>query len=169
LLLIDEKAEIKEGSKWVYDKDSPSITPILGNTNIVKDGIKKGWFVKIIAYRPQTEEAKELDLPLLPPFENNIESIIKDCFGTNDNSKILLHELTHDDLRTLAKNGYEYGKRQSKQFSLEDVEKAIEMVREEHGWSDNSMEYTYYKEEIIQQIRQSRLPKGFEPEFIVLK
>lgn len=40
----------------------------------------------------------------------------------------------------------------SQQFTLEDIKKAIEMAREEDGWSDNTMGYSYTEEEIIQQL-----------------
>ncbi len=38
-----------------------------------------------------------------------------------------------------------------------DLLKAIELAREENGWSDNSMEYTYTKEKIIEQINQTEV------------
>lgn len=46
-----------------------------------------------------------------------------------------------------------YNSNQNK-WSDADVLKAIELAREENGWSDNSMEYTYTKEKIIEQINQ---------------
>lgn len=67
LLWIDKKAEIKYNT-IIFESDTCLI-------NIVgKDYIHNKTDFKIIAYYPLTKEAEELDLPLLPPFEEvNIE------------------------------------------------------------------------------------------------
>jgi hypothetical protein len=168
LLLIDEEVEIKEGTKWVYDKDKPSITPLLGNTNIVKEGIIKGWFVKIIAYYPLTKEAKELDLPLLPSFQVDIEKLACEKYsikeGLNDYDERYYN--SHNVAKAEAFiDGYKAS--QSKQFTLEDMKKAIEMARkmdcsnfEYYGFCEKA----YTDEEIIQSLSTQQLPSEFIPE-----
>src|SRR5690606_4611723 len=144
LLLIDEEAEIQTGD-WCYDYIVNGETGELEPYIFIKRGkvenIETSTINKIIAYYPLVKEAGELDLPLLPnPFEEiNIEDLSEKANGYAYYGKPL------GEKYLAFKEGFIEGYKaaQSKQFSLEDVEKAIEMVREEHGWSDNSMEYTY--------------------------
>lgn len=63
LLLIDEEAKI---GKYVWDIEQKYIREDVSKYNITD------FDVEIIAYYPLTKEAKELDLPLLPPFEDTI-------------------------------------------------------------------------------------------------
>ena len=65
LLLVDEEAEIKEGDVAVHDFGMGYDLEIPCD----KDNLKSNTRFKVIAYYPLTKEAKELDLPLLPPFE----------------------------------------------------------------------------------------------------
>lgn len=164
LLLIDEEAEIKE-NEWCFLKENHYVNGGVGKYNTAKAigyGIHNtGFFGKIIAYYPLTEEAKELDLPLLPnPFkEVDIEQKMFDA----------IQKARGNDFKTFyklaAKNCAEIAE-QSKQFSLEDVKKAIEMAREyefiQFGGGDTESKYT--EEEIIQSLSTQQLPKFFIPE-----
>jgi hypothetical protein len=49
-----------------------------------------------------------------------------------------------------------------KKFTLEDIEKAIEMSRDESGLSDNSMSYDYSKEDIIQHFQKEQTEWAIE-------
>lgn len=74
LLFADEIVEITHPSYYYYKHFGEDI---ISHTNDVVKGLntlenlnKDGFYSKIIAYRKLNEEAKELDLPLLPnPFE----------------------------------------------------------------------------------------------------
>lgn len=108
LLLIDEESEIKKGD---YILEKGLIINIFPDylTNLDECS-------KIIAYRKLNKEAKELDLPLLPPFEeDNIEKLA-DNYAV-DTQKV------HPADSFIAKQSYIEGYKaaQSKQFSLEDV------------------------------------------------
>lgn len=191
LLLIDEEAEIKENDYLLLNNEHPEgrIRKCfhLTNNNALWNGKdwntlkgkhffidpkeSEGWgFVteleckKIIAYYPLTKEVKELDLPLLPnPFEIDTYKM----FEIVD--------------RTCKKGGYEhwlfdqgYMAAQSKQFSLEDMKKAIKMAREQsepyYGGGGLVLPEPIYEdkhteEEIIQSLFTQQLPKEFIPEY----
>src|SRR5690606_31666740 len=117
-------------------------------------------FQKIIAYYPLSKEAKELDLPLLPnPFEE--EPLMKQASE--------LRELRgyHKDSHYSFCGGFieGYGAAQSKQFSLEDVKKAIKMAKKgynefgENGFLRHGFDFT--EREIIQSLSTQQLPKEF--------
>lgn len=148
LLLIDEEVKIKEGDT-VYENISGVFAPY-EKEDVVENPIK------IIAYYPLSKEAKELDLPLLPnPFENDVD--IEDlAFQSSINhygSKNMYYEKGFIE-------GYKTSP--SKQFSLEDMRKAIEMAT----WiNPNNPDRFYSKEEIIQALSTQRLPKEFIPKF----
>ena len=153
LLLIDEEAEIEEGMITLYE-----------NLNIVNENFKevysdsdcfmKHYNIKILAYLPLTKEAKELDLPLLPPFENNFDLKQEIIRWYHSNSGITL-------INDPFLNGI-VDKVQSKQFSLADVKKAIEMAQTpiETGIGD----YYPNTSEIIQSLSTQQLPVSFIPE-----
>lgn len=151
LLLLDEEAEISKIGTLIYEND----TNLLNITGV--DYEPQGLDSKIIAYYPLTKEAKELDLPLLPnPFEKEIDvEMLADVFSTSDK--------VHPDDSYISKVSYIEGYKaaQSKQFSLEDMKKAIEMAQTpiETGIGD------YYPNisEIIQSLSTQQLPKEFKP------
>lgn len=151
LLLIDEEAEIYQMDLYL-DVDCDTVTRAT-LTSDQYSGCKK-----IIAYYPLTEEARELDLPLLPnPFEEKplMEQASK------------LRELRgyHKDNHYSFCGGFIEGYRaaQSKQFSLEDMKKAIEMARELTSFGTK-----YLTEEIIDVISAQKLPKEFVPEAVTV-
>lgn len=170
LLLIDEGAEIKEG-----DYNCPSDFWDISLTSkedleIVQD--KRNGYLKVIAYYPLTKEAQELDLPLLPnPFEEVITDIAekyawncKNEFTTKLKSNELVKASTRDFIA-----GYKAAQSHSKQFSLEDIKKAMDCV---YSWMipvsgclhiegvrPETLEEL--KERFIQSISTQQLPKEF--------
>jgi len=180
LLLIDEEAEIKEGD-YIYVPDSYSTFSDNYSPEKICIKGKETWILrikKIIAYYPLTKEAKELDLPELPPFEkDNIVNEVEKIFNEDD----INHELYNEkEICNAYKAGiYDgYKAAQSKgQYSLEDVKKAIEMAREssEPYWGGGGLvlsepiyENKYTEEEIIQSLSTQQLPKEFIPEIRII-
>lgn len=108
-------------------------------------------------YYPLNSEAKELDLPKLPPFEeDNIEKL-----ALEEVTKISKKQFL--SLGTLANIGdgfiLGYKAAQTKEkYSLDDIKKAIEMAQEVDSDSVSSL---YTKEEIIQSLSTQQLPKEF--------
>lgn len=131
---------------------------------------------KIIAYYPLTKEAKELDLPLLPnPFIEEIEEIDENTYLKNIGHECFLQMKKLNPsggIREFIRMAVEFGYKaaQSKQFSLEDVKKAIEMARGNSGRfrlaDDISFDYT--EEQIIQSLYTQNLPKEFIPEYEIV-
>ncbi len=189
LLLIDEEAEIKE-KDYLFDeltshyagihqhsgveyknKDKPNIIQCISGTTCPINHSSK-----VIAYYPLTEEAKELDLPILPPFEKEIEEDVnikaeKYAWRVQNDFSVSIpaNELVKSSKRDFIAG---YKAAQSKQFSLDDMKKAIEMARDTYwdidnrGFSSNTegdWSYKYSEEEIIQSLSTQRLPKEFEP------
>lgn len=144
LLLIDEEAEIKEWD-FYYDLKSKPFPIKQSIENSHKDFTSS----KIIAYYPITEEAKELDLPLLPPFpvvsKIDIQGMAIEKYGDNYWSV---------DRLTAFEDGYKAA--QSKQLEL--LKRAIQLASD----AENIEEVT---EEIIQSLSTQQLPKNFVPEY----
>lgn len=167
LLLIDEGVEIKEGDYTykkldngvIYEEDIWRVeknTVASNYPNIVKD-----YRDKIIAYYPLTKETKEIDLPLLPnPFreESKFYDKLKES-PYKENPGLVYYFI----------EGYKAAQSHSKQFSLEDVKKAIEMARETYLEADpegkNEEWIGYTEEQIIQSLSTQQLPKEFIPEY----
>lgn len=132
LLLVDEEAEIKEDDYFLLDDKYI----YKGGGDMANDTAKK-----IIAYRKLNEEAEELDLPLLPPFEEDKEMFL----------------LAGEFART---GGWQcpdsfiagYKAAQSKQLEL--LKKAIQLASD----AENIEEV---EEEIIQSLSTQQLPKDF--------
>lgn len=157
LLLADEEAEISKTGTLIYEND----TNLINITGV--DYEPQGLDSKIIAYYP-LKEAEELDLPLLPPFKEDEFSkyyqIVFDYVNSgirNFGAMMALFKLK--------------GIAQSKQFSLEDVEKAIEMAREYEfvRFGGGETEDKYTEEEIIKLLTTQKLPKFFIPEYEINK
>lgn len=170
LLLINEETEIdRKETLFIFESDTGLV-----NT-INKEYKKNGFDSKIIAYYPLTKEAKELDLPLLPnPFEEtDVEKLSEKANGYAYYGKPL------GEKYLAFKEGYKAA--QSKQFSLEDMRKAIEMARlmTDDGVGDvfdtesisgltelctYGLRDKYSEEEIIQSLSTQQLPKEFIPD-----
>src|SRR5690606_33991912 len=117
LLLIDEEAEIKEGKTFIT-KD-----------NIIHSNYGYNYGDRVVvAYYSLIDEAKELDLPLLPnPFEEvSIEDLSEKANGYAYYGKPL------GEKYLAFKEGFIEGYKaaQSKQFSLEDMKKAIDLTQQ---------------------------------------
>lgn len=165
LLLVDEKVEIKYNT-IIFESDTCLI-------NIVgKDYIHNKTDFKIIAYYPLTEEAKELDLPLLPnPFEEEIDMIslldkdIPSCwssYGKGDGTMSQPEDYNRGHRDSWIK-GYRAAA-QSKQFSLEDMKKAhtLGIYYANAGFPRNKQ----YEIEFQQLLSTQQLPKEFIPEYL---
>lgn len=177
LLLIDEEAAVKEGNTFIT-KD-----------NIIHSNYGYNYGDRVVvAYYPLTKEVKELDLPLLPnPFKEthivDIEQLSHryyfDLEEKREKAKNFKGQVAghHPDMLTSREmyaamrgfvDGYKAAQAQSKQFSLEDMKKAIEMAREQdcsnfeyYGFCEKA----YTDDEIIQSLSTQQLPVSFEPEY----
>lgn len=160
LLLIDEEAEIL--SNDLIERDGNVYKCTIANkveVIVYEKNRYAGSFPpiecrNIIAYYPLTKEAKELDLPLLPPFEGsfNITKWAKEE-----------HKYNHrniDELSFILGCEVGYEKSQSKQFTLEDMIKAYD-----EGCSEKFKRTgeAVLREEFIQSLSTQQLPKEFEP------
>jgi len=170
LLLIDEKADLGiNKSFWGYCWNW------WDQIHFFKQGLRenasgRGRIQLIIAYYPLTSEAKPLDgISLLPnPFEdkwewyNNIQNTGWEPISPSEMDAIIAHGL---------KPQPEFRKNY-KQFSLEDIRKAIEMAREVYWDTDNNgfslntegdWSSKHTESDIIQSL-SNKLPKEFIPE-----
>lgn len=160
LLLIDREAEIKPDDYIIHDTVEGVIE---ANDEWHYRGEKDDYWNKVIAYYPLTKEAKELDLPLLPPFERinikeQLDYFIEDCLKEAYPSKAnivagvlyILDKATH-----------------SKQFSLEDMiafGKKCFYKGFDKSEKDDSNCYTAWREEnlgLVQSLTTQQLPKEF--------
>lgn len=152
LLLIDEEAEIN-GKETLYIFESDT-----GLVNTIDKEYKKNEFdSKIIAYYPLNSEAKELGLPVLPPFEEiNIEELSEKI----RNKKYHNDTLQYPDYNIGFEDGYKAA--QAKQFSLEDIENAFYMGWIMRGEGNN---FPIEKRNYIQSLSTQQLPNEFIPEY----
>ena len=162
LLLIDEEAEIKKGD-YLLEKESI--------INIFPDYLTDiDECDKIIAYYPLTKEVKELELglPLLPPFkgEADIEEladsyVLKEYFTQAPVSSLEINEF--NELRDSFIEGYKAAQSSNKQYSLEDMKKAI---RDSAYTIDPQLlgtdEYSIEENRIIQSLSTQQFPTSVE-------
>ena len=161
LFLIDEEAEITikstvleillNGKQELFSIDT--INDIDSNNQFL-----------VLAYYPLNSEAKELDLPLLPPFEREIDinEIAKQrAIDRKWHPNSMETRRVGNEIIEAVKYGYEIA--QSKQFSLDDMKKAIEMAREYEfiRFGGGDIESKYTEEEIIQSLSTQQLPSEF--------
>lgn len=160
LLLIDEEAEIKIGD-YILEKES--IINIFPDYLTDLDECKK-----IIAYFPLTKEAKELDLPELPPFEEiDIEKLAEEnnkLIAMYKNDTGLAKSIYMSAIKNF-KDGYKAA--QSKQFSLEDMEAAVAfgITLERLKNDPNKLSDEEEMKGFIQSLSTQQLPKEFIPEY----
>lgn len=164
LFLVDKDSLAEIGD---YITDSYNIWKWDDNSSLL--GRKK-----VIAYRKLNEQAPDLDLPLLPnPFkEVDVEKLafnytLPSGFNRTDAGVSIMKAFIA---------GY---KAATKQFSLEDIKKAIKMARTGYGYDGNidieahldmggvdnyNNEFKLKtEEEIIQSLSTQQLPKEFKP------
>lgn len=154
LLLIDEEVEIKTG---VYILEKESIINVFPDYLTDLDECKK-----IIAYYPLNSEAKELDLSLLPnPFKDFIMRIALEKYPPKIYDEYTLED-DNEEYRNIWIAGYKAA--QAKQFTLDDVKKAIEMARMTFPTDKLSCD-RYSTEHIVQTLSTQQLPKEFVPEY----
>ena len=166
LLLIDEKAEIKEG--YIVDTvpNYESVEYCLFKDICVTKDHYMG-----IAYYPLTKEAKELDLPLLPPFEEEIDLdllAVETIKGYNDlmeKENWIPLKLKYEEAKQGFKLGYKAAQSNSKQYSLEDMKKAFNAGYDLNTWEQleipNEERDYLNEEEYIQSLPTQQLPKYF--------
>lgn len=174
LLLIDGEAEIKEFFKgYVYQphwKKPVKLEDSSISLNYAEEDRKEYGGGKIIAYRKLNEEAKELDLPELPPFEVNIEKLAKDRYGKYEASI----DIPNKYLREGFIDGYKAAQ-SDKQYSLEDMYSFARFCNDNHSLDDSTGQYDWqpifreYKPKTnkemfndwIQSLSTQQLPKEF--------
>src|SRR5690606_25080535 len=151
--------------------------------NEIEESMQKPIFPecsKVIGYYPLTKEAKRFDLPLLPnPFKNEVsynKDAIIEAFYTNYREwKNRYQDYIDVDFNDWFNNKIE-GKQEfisDKQFSLEDMKKAIDLTQQ---ICDRNAHYVQRdrnvpvpmitideEEEIIQSLSTQQLPKEFIP------
>ena len=167
LLLIDAEAEIMYNDLCYDIYGSPGYNNIKYVIRCLRSANDSYWnkhTSKIIAYRKLNSEAKELDLPLLPPFEREIDinEIAKQrAIDRKWHPNSMETRRVGNEIIEAVKYGYEIA--QSKQFSLDDMKKAIEMAREYEfiRFGGGDIESKYTEEEIIQSLSTQQLPKEF--------
>ena len=197
LLLIDKEAEIENGDKflsyllmddWGEDIESnrvylvytcleskyknEKIMPHYVSLETGRKGDDNKHFIfdpstsnKVIAYYPLTKEAKELDLPLLP---NHFEEVDVKALAEQHTLNFL------DNYKSSNKEsfieGYKAAQSSTKQFSLEDIEKAFisgALTDLFNTWNISKNDYAKEKaEDYIQSLSTQRLPKEFIPEMV---
>ena len=159
LLLIDEEAEIKGDNCYTNKGLLHSIDGdgyhIIDYKNIDKTYYSKSTIQRVIGYYPLTEEAKELDLPLLPPFEKedeNIKKLADDLYWTVGNDGISNKDSFIKGYKTARSKG---------QYSLEDMKKAFFKGRES---LNQALVTDIEAEEIIKSLSTQQLPTEFFPD-----
>lgn len=178
LLLIDEESEIKENT-WYENKGILFLSDYKyteGNNPNNSNPRVTDFNNSVIAYYPLTKEAKELDLPLLPPFEEvDVEKLANEWFLINNyNKEDFIHSYrvpNYITTKNLFIEGYKAA--QSKQFTLEDLKKAIAFAfnagrRLERKAVSPDFSFEIYREELIQSLSNQQLPSEFFPEFDIV-
>jgi len=121
--------------------------------------------IKTLAYKKLNPEAIDLGLPLLPDWDEEIDveklALKHYHIDSTDTLELPPFELTKENVLGFIEG---FNKAQElnkdKQFTLEDIEKAIELARGLNSWWE--IEFKHSNKEIIQQLK---FPKSFEPEF----
>lgn len=149
-------------TKIIFTPDYILLQEVLFESSDINDA--GAW--KNLAYFKLNKSVPNLiNLPLLPDWDEevNIELLSK------NEIQVPLDIL--EDKHLYQRDGFIKGFQKSqelskdKKFTLEDIHKAIEMAREQTGWSDNTMEDCYDEDEIINNLIKNKLPKEFIPEF----
>lgn len=177
LLLIDEEAEIKPDDYINHDTVEGVVE---ANDEWDYRGEKDDYWNKIIAYYPLTKEAKKLDLPLLPPFEEStsIRELALSLYNEPVNKRgekrtqLVGHGGTPFGFNKWFKSfKVVYKAAQSKQFSLEDLisnfKPAFDKFINDGGAIGSSEECIQWQNVVewfpkfLQSLFTQQLPKGF--------
>lgn len=173
ILLLDLDIEIGKGDPFLTDKGE--IGDVAWTTNNK---------TKILAYSKLNSEASDLKLPLLLEWYDGIdvEKLAKNRYPiriydgyTNEDENKEPRDIWIDGFKTAQ------GLSNDKQFTLKDIQKAINLARTGYGYDGNidivehvdgggidnyNNEFKFLSEEnIIRQLQQSKSPKKFEPEY----
>ena len=167
LLLIDEKAEIMYNDLCYDIYGSPGYNNIKYVVRCLRSANDTYWnkhTSKIIAYRKLNSEAKELDLPLLPPFEvtKSIEHLAEE---KADVECQIDSSLDYAGFYKGFISGYKEAQSKGK-YSLEDIKKAInEGFQMARNSSYGDIPNDEYVKEFIQSLSTQQLPSEFIPEY----
>ena len=160
LLLIDENGKIKDrGICLCYDK--------LTKEPHLDYFYEEDWdyYVYkpscILAYYPLLEDAKELDLPLLPnPFEAYNKKMALEAYPIDQ---------FEDEFDYRFRLGFEEGFRDT--FTLEDIKKSFRAGEKLEYWKwknnkETPVDKPLFEEEFIKSLQLDKLPKEFYPYLI---
>lgn len=151
LLLIDEEAEIKPDDYIIHDTVEGIVE---ANDEWHYRGEKDNYWNKVIAFYPLTKEAKELDLPLLPPFEEDVVKLADEFYKNHQGRPYAME-------KGAWREGYKAA--QAKQFSLKDMKDILEEGLNWFGGGrdkeirDSETWFNHY----IQSLSTQKLPKEF--------
>lgn len=165
LLLINKKDEILNN-----DLAIGSDNKVILCTENNRIYIQEHWD-KIIAYYPLLEEAKELDLPLLPnPYDDiKINNLAKQrAIERNWNPNSLETRRVANEIIESYKEGYKTARESDKQFTLEDMEAAVCFGMSLEGFKDDKYKLSDDDEfkGFIKSLQLDKLPKEFYPYLI---
>ena len=148
--------EIKEGD-YIFDNYAKiNLVQQVRKCDFDSSHYRNGNWKKIIAYKPKGN-APELDLPLLPDVEDDVEKL---AFEYDRNR-------TGTWINWDVKNGFIDGhKAATKVYSEEDLRKAIEMARVKDWQKDSNGDnfWEHSRDEIIQSLKLPKTPKWFVAE-----
>ena len=115
----------------------------------------------VLGYYTLTKEAKELDLPQLPSFNSvDVRDLALDFVDP--------HENVYGQVNAF-EAGYKAAQSSNKQYSLEDMKKAIAMAKEgklSFKFDNEGIVYKHTQEEIIHSLSTQQLPKEFECSYV---
>ena len=152
VLLIDKRAEIKEGNIAIHDFGMGYDLEIPCD----KDNLNSNTRKLVVAYHPLTKEAKELDLPLLPnPFKEVVDVEKLACTKYNVKDGIRDYDERYYNTINIAKaESFIEGYKASQSKQLELLKRAIQLASD----AENIEEV---EREIIQSLSTQQLPKEF--------
>lgn len=185
LLLIDKEAEIKENT-WYENNGALFLSDEKyddGNNPSNSNPIVTNYNSSVIAYYPLTKEAKELNLPLLPPFEDiNYDELEIKYYQELEEKRLAAinfkgqvagrhpDNLSSREIHVKVSGfieGYKAAQQSDKQFSLEDMETLMEEALNWWGGGRDKdiRDSKEFFEKYIQSLFTQRMPKEFIPEY----
>lgn len=170
LLLIDEEADMINtepiNTYYLHKEDGHESIEIKTKDKLMGFLLSgKQIYFKIIAYYPLSKEAKELDLPLLPPFEEvDVEKLAYDWLYDEKTENKAREGYPLKPMEYGFIEGYKAAKSKGR-FTLEDIKDALNQLADkaEYGISNFAREEIITK--IIQSLSTQKLPSEFIPEY----